>query len=180
MFFLNSVRSRPPVLEGVEPDILLEDGECVCGRMKLLHTPGHDDDCVCWLDTQSGTLISGDSLQANGTAIQGCGFYRDLPGYRGALRKLRKMDIKNIVAGHFYRPCGSFAVGEKESVLYLEKCLCLVDCYDILIAEIVDSGVKEPSKIAIELLERLELDVPEFLFLTLYTVCEHLKEESDA
>ena len=60
-------------LQGVAVDIALEDGEVLADRLQLIHTPGHDDDCVCWLDIPTGTLITGDSLQANGTICQGIG-----------------------------------------------------------------------------------------------------------
>jgi len=52
-------------LQGVKVDIALEDGDVLANRLKLIHTPGHDDDCVCWLDLPTGTLITGDSLAYN-------------------------------------------------------------------------------------------------------------------
>ena len=54
-------------LKGVPVDRVLEDGEVVAGRLQEIHTPGHDDDCVCWYDIPTKTLITGDSLQGNGT-----------------------------------------------------------------------------------------------------------------
>ena len=85
-------RNSPPpqsYLKGVEPDRLLQEGELLAGRMCVYATPGHDDDCLTWVDTKTGTAFTGDSLQANGTPTQGIGFYRSLPNYRTTLAKLQ-------------------------------------------------------------------------------------------
>ncbi len=83
--------SPPPQshLKGVEPDRLLAEGELLEGRFRAVATPGHDDDCLTWIDTRTNTAFTGDSLQANGTICQGVGFYRSLPAYRGTLATLR-------------------------------------------------------------------------------------------
>ncbi len=164
-------------LQGLEPDILLDDNDTIAGRLQLIHTPGHDTDSVCWLDTTTNTLISGDSLQANGTILQGIGFYLDLKGYRNSLCRLQTLKIDNIITGHPYEPCGSSAIGTEKSAAYLRKCLYLTDTYDILIREIKRTGISEPAQIAVQLIERLGGNLPEYLFLALYTVCEHLKED---
>ena len=73
--------SPPPqcYLRGVEPDRILRDGEALGDRLTVLHTPGHDGDCVCWYDRKTKTAVTGDSLQANGTVTQGIAFYQDAP-----------------------------------------------------------------------------------------------------
>lgn len=169
-----------PGLRGVEPDILLDDGAIAANRLRLIHTPGHDDDCVCWLDEASKTLISGDSLQLNGTQTQGIGFYQDLTGYRNSLRRLMNMDIENIVAGHDYLPRGALAIGREKICSYLESCLYLTDTYDILLREFRNHGATEPAELAVRLIEHLGGQAPDYLFLALYTVCEHLKQETNA
>ena len=96
-------------LKGVEPNKLLKewnpswgrdgnvsgapraDEYLLEGRFAVLATPGHDDDCLTWIDTVTGTAFTGDSLQANGTPTQGIGFYRDLPAYRRTLAKLKAL-----------------------------------------------------------------------------------------
>ena len=78
-------------LKGVEPDKVLKEGELLEGRFMAIATPGHDDDCLTWIDTVTGTAFTGDSLQANGTPTQGVGFYRDLAAYRRTLAKLRSL-----------------------------------------------------------------------------------------
>lgn len=52
-------------IEGVDPDINLEDGmhitigEC---DLEVLHTPGHSPGSVCFYESRSGLLLSGDTL----------------------------------------------------------------------------------------------------------------------
>ena len=48
----------------------------------------------------TGTLITGDSLQANGTICQGIGFYQDLAGYEKALERLLAL-TRQITADNF-------------------------------------------------------------------------------
>lgn len=72
--------------------------------MRLVTTPGHDTDTVCWLDERSGTLITGDSLQLNGTVTQGIALVMDLPGYLATLKKLKQLPIRRIVAGMIICP----------------------------------------------------------------------------
>ncbi|MBN2643359.1 MAG: MBL fold metallo-hydrolase [Victivallales bacterium] len=165
----------PPVLNGVEPDILLNDNEVVAERLRLLHTPGHDNDTVCWLDEATKTLISGDTLQANGTVLQGIGFYQDLTAYRSSLQRLLAMQMDNLITGHDYIPCGSVAIGREKVKTYLEKCLYLTELYDKFTAEIMAHGEREPTKIARRLIKQAGGTEPEYLFLALYTVSEHIK-----
>ena len=91
--------SPPPqsYLKGVEPDRLLQEGELLAGRFRVRATPGHDDDCLMWIDTRTNTAFTGDSLQANGTPTQGIGFYRSLPAYRATLATLAAARLVMVV-----------------------------------------------------------------------------------
>jgi hypothetical protein len=162
-------------LLGVEPDVTVEDGEIFGGRLQLIHTPGHDSDTVCWFDIPTGTLISGDSLQANGTTTQGIGLYMDLPGYVSSLARLSSMEIENIIAGHPYLPCGSVAKGKKQVAEYLNICTELVGFYNNFIRDELKSGEHDAVVIARRLIEKVGGIIPEYMFLPLYTVTEHLK-----
>jgi len=166
----------PTVLKGIEPDLLLEDGGVVAGHLRLIHTPGHDDDSVCWYDMNTKTLICGDSLQFNGTSTQGIGFYQDLKAYRNTLRKLSEIPVNNIILGHPYNPCGAVAIGQEKAYAFLEECISLVDIYDEFIRNLVNEGENDPVVIAQRLIEHMGGKMPEYLFLALYTVTEHLKE----
>lgn len=111
-------RNSPPpqsYLKGVEPDRLLDEGELLEGRFRALATPGHDDDCLVWIDTMTGTAFTGDSIQANGTICQGVAFYRDLAAYRQTLAKLSVEPLDNIVCGHDYDGIGGVVTGRGPS-----------------------------------------------------------------
>lgn len=159
-------------LQGVKVDVVLQDGEVLADRLQLVHTPGHDDDCVCWLDIPTGTLITGDSLQANGTICQGVGFYKSLPDYLYTLGKLETMSIENILCGHDYEGIGYWMEGKEKVKAALGYCRERVEAYDRFIRERKE---QETAAIATALIEDLGCGMPEHLFMALYTVTQHLR-----
>ena len=161
-------------LQGVRVDRELTDGEILENRVQLIHTPGHDDDCVCWLDLPTGTLITGDSLQANGTICQGIGFYKSLPDYRKSLQKLKKLRPKNILCGHDYEGIGYLIQGEEGVEKALAHCEETVEVYHQFVLE---NRGREPVELAKALIDTHGCGTPEHLFMALYTVTEHLKED---
>ena len=171
--------SPPPQswLRGVAPHKLLKDGEILEGRLQVIHTPGHDHDCVCWYDLVTGTLITGDSLQGNGTPTQGVGFYQSLPDYLASLEKLAKVGAKNIILGHEYDGIGDVIVGAENVASTLEYCKLCTDKYNALIDGYLNEGIEDPVKMAIRLINEVGCGMPEKLFLALYTVTEHLKNK---
>lgn len=171
--------SPPPSssLKGVEPDEVLDEGDVVAGRLRLVPTAGHDTDCVSWFDEKTSTVITGDSMQANGTTLQGMGFYQDLPAYRESIKKLMALNAQNLVAAHDFLPCGSAAIGAKAVEHYLAACQNLTDTYDILIAEFQRRGADTMQKLALEIIKHIGGIAPDYLFLPLYTVREHLKAQ---
>ena len=161
-------------LQGVTVDMVLGDGEILANRLQLIHTPGHDDDCVCWLDLPTKTLITGDSLQANGTICQGVGFYKSLPDYLGSLEKLKKLPIENILCGHDYDGIGYLMEGKAAVARALDYCEDRVRVYGAFIAQNEHS---DPAEIAQGLINTHGCGMPDKLFMALYTVTEHLKGE---
>lgn len=166
----------PEVLEGVQETRVLEEGEVIAGRLKLITTPGHDDDCVCFYDTKTKSLITGDSLQGNGTKSQGTALYMSLPDYRNSLQKLKQMDICNIVSGHPYLYSGDRAIGKAASIAYLERCEKIIDVYDGFIREELKRGENDIAAIAEKLIAYMGNEKPGYLFLPMYTVKTHLEE----
>lgn len=163
-------------LQGVRVDQILEDGEILADRLQLIHTPGHDDDCVCWLDIPTGTLITGDSLQANGTICQGVGFYKSLPDYLATLDKLAALPIKNILCGHDYEGIGYLVEGQTNVLAALRYCRECVALYDSFIR---DRKTQNPVQIAGELIKTHGCGMPEHLFMALYTVTQHLAQQEE-
>lgn len=175
-------RNSPPpqsYLKGVEPDRLLDEGELLEGRFRALATPGHDDDCLVWIDTMTGTAFTGDSIQANGTICQGVAFYRDLAAYRQTLAKLSVESLDNIVCGHDYDGIGGVVTGRGAVADALRFCAERVKVYGVRIAAYVKEGVPvedEPVSLAKRLIHDEGCGMPEKLFLALHTVSEHLKQ----
>lgn len=165
-------------LKGVEPDIVLAEGELLEGRFYALATPGHDDDCLTWVDTKTGSAFTGDSIQANGTPCQGVGFYRDKNAYLGSLKKLSDAELENIVCGHEYDGIGSVIKGADAVSSVLQYCKGRVELYDCKIKEYVALGMTvedEPVAMALKLIGEVGCGMPDQLFLALHTVSEHLK-----
>ena len=165
-------------LKGVEPDRILDEGELLEGRFYAVSTPGHDDDCLTWIDTRTGTAFTGDTLQGNGTPTQGIGFYRDLSAYRNTLEKLMTMNLDNLICGHYYDGIGSVIKGSDNVTAALQYCNDRVSLYDSKIKEYVASGMSvedEPVAMTLKLIGEVGCGMPEQLFLALHTVSEHLK-----
>lgn len=173
--------SPPPQsdLKGVEPDMLLEEGELLEGRLRAVAAPGHDEDSLVWIDAKTGTAFTGDSIQANGTVCQGIAFYRNLKAYRNTLAKLERENIENIVCGHDYDGIGSVMRGRKavsSAIRYSEECVKL---YGERLETYVREKIPvedEPISLAVRLIEEVGCGIPEKFFLALHTVSEHLKE----
>lgn len=162
-------------LQGVPVDRILEDGEIIAGRLQVIHTPGHDDDCVCWLDQKTGTLITGDSLQGNGTPAQGVGFYKNLEDYLSSLQKLRQLPIENILCGHDYDEIGWNISGAGAVSRALQCCENAAVRYHDFILQQYRMGMTDPVELALALIRTHGCAMPEKLFLALYTVTQHLE-----
>ncbi len=162
-------------LKGVVPNKVMKDGEILKGRLKLIASPGHDSDCVCWYDIPTKTLITGDSLQGNGTPTQGIGFYQSLDSYESTLKKLMELDIENIILGHEYDGLGDFILGRANVKRALAFCAEMPEKYEALIASYISEGMEEDAAIAVRLIQEAGCGMPEKLFLALYTVTEHRK-----
>ncbi len=169
--------SPPPAagLRGVEPDFTFRNGETVCG-FQVIATPGHDTDCVCFLDTATGTLVTGDSIQGNGTELQGCGLCMDLPGYRRAIRSLLAEPVRTIVTGHAYLPWKQAVLNGENARKMLEEALELTETYGIIIRKALAEGITDPAEEAEYLIRAVGGTMPPFLFMALFTVREYRKE----
>ena len=162
-------------LTGTEPDVIISDGDTVGGEMQFIFTPGHDTDSGCWFHLATRTLISGDSLQSNGTDVQGIGLYMDLPSYRRSLERLSLLNAENILTGHHFLPLGYAAYGSEQVNRYLRVCSSLVEEYDSFVRRGYDRG-NDALTIAKALIKSINGIEPGFMFLPLFTVTEHIKE----
>ncbi len=167
----------PARLDGAEPDLLLRDGDML-GDLRLIHTPGHDTDSCCYLDTRTDTLITGDSLQLYGTVSQGCALLMDADGYEKTLHRLMGMEIETIVCGHPYLPLGADALGREASRAYLEKCLACFHHDEGFVRGVLSAGITDPPEIARRLIASVDGTEPEYLFLPLYTITEFIRRSN--
>lgn len=101
-----------------------EEGEMLLGVLKVVGIPGHAPDAMGLLDTRTGTLLTGDSLQVYG--IFGSGNWganiSQPKAYFEALEKIRQMDVAMIAASHDYHPMGNAAVGREGIDRYIDGC----------------------------------------------------------
>lgn len=101
-----------------------KDGEKLLNVLSVITIPGHAADAIGLLDTRTGTLLSGDSLQIYG--IYGSGKWGanvKLPvQHITALEKLHALKIKTILASHDYHPYGYFVQGEEAVAAYINGC----------------------------------------------------------
>lgn len=164
----------PARLDGVKADRLLRDGDTV-GPLTLLHTPGHDTNCCSYFDPRSQTLLTGDSLQLNGTASQGCALLMDVGSYKATLERLIAMPVGHLVCGHPYLPLGAGADGPEAVRQYLTACLGCFEHDRGFVSGMAAAGETDPAVIARALIRSVGGREPKHLFLPLYTVTGYLQ-----
>ncbi|MEG1892150.1 MAG: MBL fold metallo-hydrolase [Clostridia bacterium] len=167
--------AAPAVLKGCEPDLLLGDGDML-GTLRLLHTPGHDTDACSYYDERTQTLITGDSLQLNGTASQGCALLMDVTGYEATLAQLLELPIRQIVCGHPYLPLGAEAIGTAECRRYLQACLACTKHDEGFVNGMLAAGADDIALIARALIREVGGKEPAQMFLPMRTVSEYIRK----
>lgn len=163
-------------LKGVEVDKILKDGEKLTDRLVVFQTPGHDSGCVCWYDIKTKTIITGDSIQGNGTDTQGIAFYQDLNCYRNSLKCLFNLDIENIICGHDYDQIGSVIIGKDNVNKTLSYCFNLIDKYQDYVNRKTVCGITDPGEIAKAMIDDIGCGQPSMLFMAVYTVTQHMNK----
>lgn len=172
-------KNSPPPSAGLAPstvDRVLEDGDRIGDRLVLVATPGHDDDAVCIYDRVTETLICGDSVQHNGTLVQGCALYMYLDDYRNSMQKLRALSAKTVVLGHPFLPHGDIIDGREAVDAFFADALRTVDTYGNFIHAAWKSGERDLCTIATRLVEHIGGVIPDYMFLPMYTVREHIRK----
>jgi glyoxylase-like metal-dependent hydrolase (beta-lactamase superfamily II) len=84
------------------PDRLLDDGDEVPfsgGRLRIVHTPGHESGHCCFLEPDRGWLFTGDTILSTGTTViappDG-----DMRAYLASLERLARLELTRIFPGH--------------------------------------------------------------------------------
>ena len=114
------ILSRSPKIKEQYPTRaeFFDDGATVSHALQLVTLPGHTEDSAALYDTRTKTLISGDGLQLYGIFGSGnWGANISFPRmHMTAIKKLRGMDIAQLLTAHDYHPYGHRCRG-KEAVL---------------------------------------------------------------
>jgi glyoxylase-like metal-dependent hydrolase (beta-lactamase superfamily II) len=133
---------------------------------------------VCWYDNKTKTAITGDSVQGNGTDAQGIGFYQDLDAYRASIDKLLGADVENLLLGHDYDKLGYLLLGKSATDAALRECLDITERYQQFIDAELKAGNTAPASIAQKLISEHGCGTPGYLFMSVYTVCEHIRHSA--
>lgn len=81
----------------------LSDGDVVeagDGALRVVHTPGHAPDHVCFFDEAEGTLFSGDLLIAGTTVVVPGSGGGDLKDYLASLARIRALRPVRVLPAH--------------------------------------------------------------------------------
>ena len=169
----------PQYIPAHKADLVLKEGDVLAGRLQIVHTPGHDTECISLLDTQTNSVLTGDSVQAFGMhGVDGAGlaFYKDLPAYRKSMEKLELLKVDNIFFSHDFRPFGYAARGRDEVRTMLKVCKVAPEIYTMLVRKKMNEGITELDQLAVAVLGELGVEPPPMLFQPMYTLYEHVKE----
>ena len=86
----------------LRPERLLDDGdevEFTGGRLRVLHTPGHESGHCCFYEPERRWLFTGDTILSTGTTViappDG-----DMRAYLASLERLAGLDLALILPGH--------------------------------------------------------------------------------
>lgn len=88
--------------DGFSPDRSLADGDVVEGagfRLRVLHTPGHASNHLCFLFEEEKMLFSGDHIMSGSTVVIGPPD-GDMAAYLVALDRVRSVGATTIAPGH--------------------------------------------------------------------------------
>ena len=70
------------------------------GALRVLHTPGHAPDHVCFLDEADGTLFCGDLLIQGGTVVVPGSYGGSLTDYLASLARVRELRPARVLPAH--------------------------------------------------------------------------------
>ena len=133
---LQEAKTQEPMLEQVElrlPDVTFEGQEMAVqlGRhlVQLIWAPGHTKDLVMVYVEQDQTLFASDTMMPVPSVVDG-----DVPAFRRSLKKIKNLEISNMVQGH-----GEVVlVGEVEKAV--DASLDYLDAIEQKVAHVIESG----------------------------------------
>ena len=101
-----------------------QEGDMLLDTFRVVNTPGHTADSQSLFDESTGTLFTGDALQAygiwGGSPWGAC--IRCIPEHLEALKKLRELPVVDLLMAHDYHPYGNEVYGTEEIQNCLDIC----------------------------------------------------------
>ncbi len=122
----------------VEGGEVLELGDF---KLRVIHTPGHSSDSICFYLEEEKLLFSGDTILGWGTSIVLPAPEGDMAAYMDSLGELAKLEIDTICPAH--GPLIEEKTGEKIQWYISHRIM-----RENLVMEALESGAKTPYEIA--------------------------------
>ncbi len=173
----------------VKADYVLKDGMTVSyggASVRVITTPGHSPDSVCFLEPTTGALFTGDSLQGRGSLNLALALFVDPDAYRKSIRKLRdiavKGEIHSISLGHSEPPSHNGFVPREEVLEFLDVSHKTVDDYIAetyaLLKVKTDADVKDVRDNLIKKCGSTQTPSwPELSFITARVILNHVRNK---
>src|SRR6476620_3797723 len=97
---LNQLLERWPSAEVIR--FAAENGVIEAGdpQLRMLHTPGHAPDHVCFFDEEAGDLYCGDLARLGGSIVIPASKGGNLRHYLESLQRVRALEPKRLLPGH--------------------------------------------------------------------------------
>ena len=115
--------------EVIPPDrpdrrLVAEEELDLAGRIwEVVAMPGHSPGSIGLWDREARTLICGDALQAQATAVQGIAIVPDREAYAATLNRVAALGAAHLLPAHPYAPFTTCHIdGEAEVARYLDAC----------------------------------------------------------
>jgi len=97
---LERIRERWPLVDAIRfghPENIVEAGDT---RLRILHTPGHSPDHLCFLDEQTRDLYCGDLARLGGSIVIPASKGGNLRHYLDSLKQIRALAPRRLLPGH--------------------------------------------------------------------------------
>jgi len=124
---------------------VLTDGERISPRWTAVALPGHTEDSMGLLDSETGTLLSFDGLQIFGVAKWGMGVGNVSLYRKTLLRGAETETVRNLLTSHEYFDLGCMAQGRNAVLGYFTRCREALEQVERFVRE---SGITDAALLA--------------------------------
>ncbi|MEM2905105.1 MAG: MBL fold metallo-hydrolase [Candidatus Bathyarchaeia archaeon] len=136
--------------KSIEPgvDMLLRDGDRLKAgglELEVIHTPGHSPGSICLYEPRLRLLFTGDSVQGNGTVIQGIALYGDRDVYLNSMKRLGQLPVETLVAAHRYRPASGAVLRGEEARAFISESIRQVERYEAELRRLIAGKTQLPT-----------------------------------